>query len=223
MLEALGVDNLPFGNNVVLTGPAGVGKSVFCNNLTSECLKNGINVIYATLDVAPSDVRARISTVCPEEGGLKGITFVDGYSWLIGEVHETHHVSHLSNLNDLSVRIFNAMNEQEKQPYVLVFDSISTLFVYNAENEIIRFMQVNMARVKHSNSLGFWAVLENTHSSAFCNFLRNMADGIIEMRFEEDSELKRFMRVHTLKGCIHKTNWFPFNIRERGRLTVGSS
>jgi KaiC/GvpD/RAD55 family RecA-like ATPase len=223
MLKALGLDDLSFGNNIILTGPAGVGKSVFCNNLTSECLKQGINVIYATLDIAPNDVRAQISTERPEEGDLKSITFIDGYSWLIGEVHETHHVSHLSNLNDLSVRIFNAMNEQQKQLHILVFDSISTLFVYNAENEIIRFMQVNMARIKHSSSLGFWTVVEGTHSLAFYNFLRNMADGIIEMKFEEDSELKRFMRVHTLKGYSHKTNWFSFKIRERGKLTVGSS
>lgn len=183
-------------------------------------LEKGINVVYAALDVAPNSIRTTIQLGHSEEINLKGVTFVDGYSWLLGEVHESHHVSHLSNLNDLSVRIYNAINEQGGKSQVLLFDSISTLFVYNSETEITRFMQVNMARVKHSNGLGFWTVVEGIHTSAFYNFLRHMADGVIEMRLEDKDELKRFIRIHTMKGVKHKTNWLPFMIQDEGRLDI---
>lgn len=220
LLKALGINDISFGNNILLTGPAGVGKSTFCDNLTNECLREGINVVYAALDVAPNNIRTAIQLGRPEEINLKGLTFVDGYSWLLGEVNETHHVSHLSNLNDLSVRIYNAINEQGGKSHVLLFDSISTLFIYNSETEITRFMQINMARVKHSNGLGFWTVGEGIHAPAFYSFLRHMAEGIIEMRCEDSSELKHFMRIHTLKGVSHKTNWHLFTIQDNGILDI---
>lgn len=225
IIKALGVDTIPFGNDIVLTGPAGVGKSVFCTNLTSECLSQNpeLNVIYATFDSAPKEIRTRISEQDPEKhDNLEKLIFVDGYSWLLGEVNENYHVSHLSNLNDLSVKIYNAINEKNGHNHILIFDSVSTLFVYNAENEVIRFLQTNMARVKQSESIAFWTVGENIHTTTFYNFLRHLADGVIEMRLDDEGELKRFLRIHTLKGLPHRTSWSPFAIEDTGKLVIQS-
>ena len=224
ILQALGVDDVPFGNNLVLTGPAGVGKSIFCTNLTRESLREeeGSVVIFATFDVAPKDIRAQVSDQRPACVEPSNLIFIDWYSWLLGETNENHHVSHLSNLNDLSVKIYNALNETEGNHHIFLFDSDSTLFVYNAENEVIRFLQINMARVKQSGNMAFWTVGENIHTSTFYNFLRHLADGVIEMRFEEHSALQRFIRVHTLKGMNHKTDWFQFEIQDKGTLIIKS-
>lgn len=223
VLKALGIDNIPFGNNIVLTGPAGIGKSVFCTNLIGGCLKqeSETRVICATLDSAPKDVRIKVSNQCSDKSVTpEKIVFIDGYSWLLGEVNELHHVSHLSNLNDLSVKIYNTINEKDVPHHILVFDSVSTLFVYNSETDIIRFLQINMARVKQSESIAVWTIGEDIHTSTFYNFLRHLADGIIEMRFKEDGELKRFIRVHTLKSLPHKTDWFPFEIQDEGKFVI---
>ena len=222
-LRALGIEKLPFGNDIVLTGPPGIGKSIFCTNVICDCLKqeNQNNVVFATFDVSPKDLRVRLSEQYPEGNGFEKIIFIDGYSWLLGEINEKYHVSHLSNLNDLSVKIHKSLND-EKQHHILFFDSISTLFVYNQENEIIRFLQINMARIKQSNSIAFWTVGEKIHTPEFYNFLRHLADGTIEMRFEENSELKRFIRIHTLKGLGHKTKWLPFNIQGNGRFIINT-
>ena len=135
LLKALGIDNLPFGNNIVLTGPTGVGKSVLCTNIMTECLNHTEEkrVVCATFDVAPKEIRTKVTAQSPEGNKSEKLIFIDGYSWLLGEVNENHHVSHLSNLNDLSVKIYNAINEKDGHQCIFVFDSISTLFVYNAE------------------------------------------------------------------------------------------
>lgn len=91
IFKALGIDNMPFGNNIVVTGLGGIGKSVLCINLISECLgqKEENRIICATLDVTPEDVRAKVGTLCPD-GSEKPekIVFIDDYSWLLGEVNE---------------------------------------------------------------------------------------------------------------------------------------
>jgi KaiC/GvpD/RAD55 family RecA-like ATPase len=217
LLRALDIEGSPFGTNIVLTGPPGIGKTVFCENLMSDCLTAGVNVICTALDTAPKDIRERVLRASSYEG--PGFVFIDAYSWLLGEEYEKYHVSHLSNLSDLSVKIYNALNELSGKD-VVIFDSISTLFVYNAENEITRFIQVNMARIKQSGSIGIWTVEEGIHNAAFYNALRHLSEGIVEMRFEDDHELQRFIRVHTFRGITHATNWLPFAISSEGKLIV---
>ncbi|MDQ1279542.1 MAG: hypothetical protein QG670_804 [Thermoproteota archaeon] len=220
VLKPLGIEELSFGRNIIAAGPPGVGKSVLCDNLVIDCLAKGIHVIYITLDTAPKEIMGRLELLCSKESGKKERpSFIDGYSWLLGEVTEDNPVAHLSNLNNLGVRIFSTLNERAS-PHILLFDSISTLFIYNGENEITRFMQVNMARIKQSGSIGFWTVGEGMHTQTFSNLLRHLADGIIEMKFEEESELKRLIRVHTLKGYSVKTNWYQFMINNGGHLDI---
>ena len=219
MLKALDIEGSPFGTNIVLIGPPGIGKTVFCENLMVDCLKADVNVICTALDTAPKDIRERVLKASSYEGS--GFAFIDAYSWMLGEEQEKYHVSHLSNLSDLSVKIYNALNELSGKD-IVIFDSISTLFVYNAENEITRFIQVNMARIKQSGSIGFWTVEEGIHNTAFYNVLRHLSEGIVEMKFEDDHELQRFVRIHTFRGITHSTNWRPFVVSSEGKFVVES-
>ncbi len=221
LLKGLDFDGLPYGCNVLLTGLPGIGKSVFCQTLTGECLREESNVIYITLDASPKEIKNKVLGQ-GSDGSKESrfLTVVDGYSWMLGEVNEKYHVSHLSNMNDLSVRIFNAMNDGGGRCHKIIFDSVSTLFAYNSDTEVIRFLQVNMARVKQGDSIAFWTIQEGIHSPSFYNFLRHLADGVLEMRFEDDRELKRFIRVHTFKGVAHKTTWYPFTIQDKGGFRI---
>ncbi|MFH0897169.1 MAG: RAD55 family ATPase [Candidatus Bathyarchaeota archaeon] len=221
MFETLGIEGIPFGNNLVLSGPAGIGKSVFCKSLICESLNKGIGIIYVALDAAPKDIKNEVL-----ERGLKKIeqlgtcTFIDGYSWLLGQENENYCLSNLCNINDLSVLILKAMNETYGYRRIIVFDSISTLFLYNSEADIERFIQNKMARIRQSKSIGLWTVEEGIHAPSFYNSLRHLADGVVEMRFEEEYNLKRFIRIHTLRGLTHRTNWFPFTIRHKGKFEI---
>ena len=221
MFEALGIGNVPFGNNVVLTGPAGIGKSVFCKSLVAKCRAQSVQVIYVTLDADPRDIRSDVQNSSFEH--IEDCTFIDGYSWLLGRANENTDLSSLYNINELSIRILNAINAAKESLRVIVFDSLSTLFLYNSEIDIERFIQINMARIRQSHSLGLWTVTEGIHNPAFYNSLRHLADGVVEMRFEEEYSLKRFIRVHTFRGLSHSTAWLPFTIRSQGEFVVKPS
>ena len=175
--------------------------------------------MYATLDHSPEDIRSRIQARGLSISKNKTpLIFVDGYSWLVGETTEKYSARNLSNLSDLSVKMISASNELGKGTF-FIFDSVSSLLVYNAENEVERFLGVNMARMKHAQNLGLWVVEQGIHSESFYNVLRHKSDGVLEMKFEENNQgtLERYIRLHTFKNLKHEIVWKPFDI-ENGQL-----
>lgn len=197
--------------NVLIIGPPGIGKTLFCEVNLVEFLKQGNTGLYIALDSAPIEIKARLfeNDENLEEKGTLG--FVDGYSWLVGGSSNKYTLNNLSNLSDLSVKLISASNELNHN-LLFLFDSISTLLIYNSENEVERFLGINMARMKHCNNVGFWILEEGIHSTRFYNVLRQRSDCVLEMRFEEQSELIRLIRMHTCKTNVHETRWLPFHI-----------
>jgi KaiC/GvpD/RAD55 family RecA-like ATPase len=217
--QPLRIDYIQPGSSILITGPPGIGKTIFCRNIAAGCSKAGTGVVYVTLDSAPRDIEESIHSQYDLKGTPNKIIFVDCYSWLTGEMKGPYCISHLSNLGDLSVKLFTALQEKGPQSAV-IFDSISTLFVYNVENEVIRFLQVNVARIRQMGCFGIWTVEEGVHSPALYNTLRHIMDVTLELRFEETSTLERRMRVHTCRSSTHSTQWFPFEIKDRGILEI---
>lgn len=211
-------DSVPEGNLLVL-GPSGIGKTILCETIMNELLLTGARIMYATLDHSPEDIRSRIQArgFFTSQNNLS-LMFVDGYSWLVGEATEKYSARNLSNLSDLSVKMISASNELGKGIF-FIFDSISSLLVYNAENEVERFLGVNMARMKHAHNLGLWVVEEGIHSESFYNVLRHKSDGVLEMKFEERDQgtVERYVRLHTFKNLKHKVMWKLFDI-QNGQL-----
>ena len=221
LLETISHSNIPLGSNLLLIGPPGTGKTVLCETLICEAAKNGAKTIYVTLDRTPKDIRKRNRQLGADFGGNnKYPVFVDGHSWLVGESGEQYHVGNLSNLSELSVKLITVSSELGEGAF-FIFDSISTLLVYNSENEVERFLDVNMTRMKHINDVGIWVLEQGIHSESFYNVLRHMADGTLEMRIRDDDELKRFIRMHSFKGISHSTEWRSFTISKDGLAVVG--
>ena len=211
-------DSIPEGNLIVI-GPSGIGKTILCETVMSELFLTGARIMYATLDHSPEDIRSRIQARGLSISKNKTpLIFVDGYSWLVGETTEKYSARNLSNLSDLSVKMISASNELGKGTF-FIFDSVSSLLVYNAENEVERFLGVNMARMKHAQNLGLWVVEQGIHSESFYNVLRHKSDGVLEMKFEENNQgtLERYIRLHTFKNLKHEIVWKPFDI-ENGQL-----
>ena len=217
--QTLQISNVISGSSTLVTGPPGIGKTTLCRNIAAECARTDTGVVYVTLDSTPKDIEEAMLSSDHFIDLKSKIIFVDCYSWLIGETKGSYCISHLSNLGDLSVKLFTAL--QEKGPRsVVIFDSISTLFLYNMENEIIRFLQVNLARIKQMGCFGIWTIEEGVHAPTIYNTLRHMMDVTLELRFEETTALERRIRVHTCKGAMHTTQWFPFIIGDGGSLII---
>jgi len=223
LLQSLVSEGLPKGSNVSLIGPPGVGKTIFCENLASDFLKNDGHCIYITLDKAPDDIKNDFQTLernLSKKESKRRLVFVDGFGWLVGKSEENYRIENLANLTELSIRIASAACDLEGQ-VLLIFDSISPLPVYNPENVVVKFLQLLLARVKDWKGMGIYVVQEGVHSNEFCNTLGYLVDGILDMKLaEEDGRITRYFRIRSLKFAPHETKWIPFEIQPDRKIRL---
>jgi KaiC/GvpD/RAD55 family RecA-like ATPase len=203
------------GKNIVLIGPPGSGKTVLCQNIFCEAMRNGIPCMYVSTHSAPQELIEEMRLLGIEErSGL--YIFVDLYSWVVGEtIKSGYGVSNLSDLAGLNV-VLSSAADSLKGGALVIFDTISTLVNYNSEDLTIRFLRSHLARMKKLCNIGFYAADDGIHTTSFYNSLRLIYDGVLEFKMvENDGKLERFIRVHSLKDSYHDTSWKRFKIVNR--------
>src|SRR5438093_1872261 len=107
------------------------------------------------------------------------------------------------------------------QPYI-IFDSIDALAISGGESLALQFVLSCLRRIEASRSTGVATVTSESHDPRFENMLRTYFRGVIELKLEEvNGQLHRFLRIFSLLGTSHSTDWYPFRITEDG-VRIGS-
>lgn len=214
-LKPLLTEGFPEGSSISLVGPSGVGKTIFCESLAKSFIQSNIGCLYVTTDRAPMDIKIglqQLGTDVLKMESKKRLVFVDGYCWLAGDSDEVYSVQNLANLAELSILIERAASHLNG-PIFLVLDSVSPLLVYNPEMDVIKFLQLLSARIKHWRGLSIYVVPAGIHSEEFYNTLAYLVDGIFDMKMEEKKgEIKRYFRIRNLRFMSHKMKWLAFTI-----------
>src|SRR5947207_15893045 len=143
-------ERFPTNYSVLLSGPPGVGKFEYVLSRIREDLRLGERVVFVTLDLHPTEIRARAKALRLEirarakalrldleayEG--KGLVYVDCYSATSSERPEppagkkTFLVSSFSNLEGIGMAMGKAAQELGT-PVRIYFYTISTLFLHNS-------------------------------------------------------------------------------------------
>ena len=208
-------------SSMLLMGPSGIGKTIFSQQFIYGGLIEGESCIYISTENSPEeicksmksfgfDVKPFVST-----GALR---VVDCYSWKLDKPSDSKYVvSNPSNLSGVLKVIEEARDSLEN--FRLVFDSITGLTSIGEHRlpEIVRFLQVLVAKIRASNSRAVFIVAPEAHDAQHVNQFREQFDGLLEMREDESGEqIKRLFRVFSLKGVQHKTSWAPFEITNKG-------
>jgi KaiC/GvpD/RAD55 family RecA-like ATPase len=194
-------------------GTSGIGKTIVTKQFILNGLLNGESCIYITTDESPLEVINSLERYQSDineyiEKGLLDI--VDCYSWKIGEEKATK-----TELTTISVRLEEVREKNVKHRIVL--DSITGLASNKDSDQILKFIQIIMARIKWSNSKAIFTLASQAHSENFTSVLRLNVDGVIEMKAEEnETGLTRLMRIFAMKGTMHKTSWIPYEITDKG-------
>jgi len=104
-------------------------------------------------------------------------------------------------------------NETGRKVRVFVF-SLSTLFLYNQANVVLKFFQISSSRIRSDFGSVVASLHEGVHDEKIANHLMAIADGVIELRFDED--LNKVMRVRHMRGYPTASQWVPFEILMAG-------
>ena len=214
-------------SSLLLIGPSGIGKTIFGKQFLYNGLIHEEPGIYLSTDESPERIEESMKSF-----GFKVSTYknngtfrvVDCYSWKVGNKSSSNHsVSNPADLATVSATIDKARQGLNKTR--LVLDSITGLMTICSHNltYFSKFLQIIVAKTRTTNSNAIFLVSPEAHDQVFMSYLREIFDGTLEMKMETEKnesgeEIKRLLRLFSLKGGKHKTHWTPFEITNNGIL-----
>ena len=143
---------------------------------------------------------------------------VDCYSWKTGGKSLSNWaISNPSDLATLSSTIENSIRGLTRVRFV--FDSITGLVSSCSYNNTFfnKFLGILTAKIKAVGGTSIFIIAPEAHDQQFISNLRQVFDGVLEMKEDETgTEIKRLLRIFSLKGASHKTHWTPFEITSHG-------
>ena len=236
---------LPFqsiGSKILLlSGPSGVGKTMYCRQFLLEGLLKGDKCIFISTDLSKMQFKALFSNI-EDKNILDRIEFINPCDDMSLPYNEESSVSGkwlpnaiLSTLKrSLEIRSTSeahtaSSNQKREEEYIiggtdkpvrLVIDSMTHTLFLIGERMLIEFVM----DLKHIlKGLNVTAILTLTTSSADQTMVSNLSsivDGIIEMRLKEESNgmTSRSIRVRHLKGVYYEPRWTSFKISSNGTI-----
>lgn len=215
------VEGVVPASSLLLIGPSGVGKTIFCKQFVYNGLIKGEACIYVATSESPKEIENSMKSFGFEVTSYKAsnmFRIIDCYSWKSGGASSTDWV--IANPGDLAVVSMTIENALRGLNNVrLVFDSITGLTSTCRYNLAFfsKFLEILVAKIKNLNGNSIFVVAPEAHDQQFISYLRQIFDGTLEMKEDESGkEIKRLLRLFSLKGAAHKTHWTPFEITNHG-------
>lgn len=207
--------NLPQMSSVLILGSPGVGLLEFQMSLVKEYLETGEPVVFVTMDLLPRDLLAVMERFgIPMERLGNGLYIIDYHSSLMGDSKEkdSYDRSHVRHIHDLEGIMFNVASiySETKRPLRVFVHTLSTMFLYNQPNVVLKFFQLSTSRIRSEYGTAIISIFDGVHDDRVVNHLVALADGVLELRFDQD--LNRMMRVRHMRGMSVPCRWIPFEI-----------
>jgi len=210
------------GSNIMLIGPPMSQKEVILNYIMYHGTAINDNAVIAVTTREPAtDILEwfkdnKIVLPLPRIGIIDCITKSVG-----GVALETENIKFASSPQDLTgigVRISQFIEDfhmKKKIPKIqLHINSLSAILMYSNIQTVFRFMHVFTGRIKAAGALGIFVVDSGMHDDPTIATLKQLFDGIIEIKEEND---KKYIRTVGLSS--KPTSWLKYEV-EGGKLRI---
>ncbi len=190
-LDSLLGGGLPERASILVEGPTGAGKSMFCKEFIIP--RGNESSIYVTLNSSPEEIKEDLKRL-----GCKNIDrvkFLDAYSWQIGKREEKYVVNPVD-LTSFTVKLTKLAIELS--PFNLkkvVIDSFSTLFLFVPKDLCLRFLSVITAKLKSFGTTQLIVIEEGMHDDAVLAALNALTDGTIRITRENGTHVMEIPRM----------------------------
>ncbi len=211
--------NFPQMCSVLMLGTPGVGLLEFQMGMVKEYLDQGEPVVFVSMDLLPKDLLSVMERFgVPLDRLGKGLYVIDYHSTLLGnsDEREPGDRGKVRRIHDLEGIMFNVANifAEEKRPLRIFMHTLSTLFLYNQPSVVLKFFQISTSRIRSEYGTAIVSVFDGVHDEKALNHLVALADGVLELRF--DNELNRVLRVRHMRGMSVSGRWIPFELSPGG-------
>lgn len=203
------------GSNIMLIGPPMSGREVILYHIMHNgAAINGNAMISVTTDESATSILGwfrenKLDLPMDMVGIVDCITKISG--GIVMENDNIEMVSSPADLTGIGVKISKLFDkfliEKKFQKIQFYMVSLSTIVMYSNLQTIFRFLHVFTRRVKSVGALGIYLVDSDMHDERVLVTLKQLFDGIIEIKSEND---KNFIRM---VGLLSKpTPWFEYEI-----------
>lgn len=209
--------SLPDMCSILMIGSPGIGMLEFDVSLAKDYIDSGETVVFVTMDILPGDLMAimRNFGIKTDQVLGKKLFVIDYHTSLLGNTDERtiYAKSEVRPAGDIEGIMFNvaAIANEYGKPVRVFFYTLSTLFLYNQSNVVLKFFQISSSRVRNEFGTAVFSVHDGVHDERTVNHLMAIADGVLELKFDED--LNRRMRIRHMRGIPSANEWIPFEIR----------
>jgi len=210
------------GSNLMLIGPPMSQKEIILHNIMyhSSVINENAVITVTTHESATQILEwfKENKMVLP----LSRIGIIDCITKSIGRTaFETENIKFASNPMDLTgigvqiSQFFEDFLLKKKIPKIqLHINSLSAILMYSNIQTVFRFMHVFTGRIKAAGALGIFVVDSGMHEDHTIVALKQLFDGIIEIKEEND---KNYIRTVGLSS--KPTPWLEYEI-EGGKLRI---
>jgi KaiC/GvpD/RAD55 family RecA-like ATPase len=196
----------------------------FILTVATDLLRRGCVVAIGTLATPTSQIReqlARSLQNLKELEAAKRFTLVDWYTWMTG-AKSTERRS----VDSLALAQFNVQDSKYQKDDSSLYDfmandNLSTFLKYNDERTFMQWLDKTIARMREFKGIRLYGFIKGFHSEAFYANLQGMADGVIELDVrEEEGTLENAIRLKSIRGMQHPTDWRLLKMTNSGSLEL---
>ena len=199
-VDSLPTESLDTGS-YLLAGPAMSGKYDLLMDLLIEGLANEESGLFVTTN---QDAAAIYEDLESQAGSpARDLRFVDCVSDEQGgsgqfAPDQVEYVSSPADLTGIGIGVSEQLRrfaEAEFHRMRVGFYSLSTLLMYVELETVFRFLHVLTGRIESIEGLGIFAIDPTTHDRSTINTLKQLYDGMIELRAENDTREVRLVGI----------------------------
>lgn len=215
----------PFGTNIMLHGPAFVGKEILLNEFMAEGLKKGVPVIWVITDRTIRDVRIAMEYVLPGYGEYENlglVKYVDCYSRTIGMPGGDANAVYLDSPAD-HAGLTKAVDDladaylKDHEYYRLGFQSLSSFVAYSDSTTAFRFLSPFTGKRRGSKAVCLYLLERGMHSEQDIRMLSMIMDGVVDFHVDQ---MRTFLTV-TGVGDVQTRGDVRYTWSNHG-LSIGS-
>lgn len=147
--------------------------------VVADMVGMGINLCYISLNRPCSSL---MSTFKKAGVNTDSIHFIDAITKTAVNTEDTKQCSYVSSpgaLTELSVKISKIVDKKEYD--YIIFDSLSTLLVYESDSTIAKFVHFLMAKVRVASCNAIFTCLNQDAESILIKDINMFADKVIDM------------------------------------------
>lgn len=217
---------------MLLLGPPGSGKTLYSMQFLRNNLSNGFDCVYISCSRGLTTERFSSYFIDKDKELGRVPSYYSPFSLkTTGEGaaksgNQRPNIDEISNISDFlgvcTKHISTIGRKANPQPICIVVDSLTNLAARFSSDEVNKFVAGFYDFLKANGNITALLTYTGSPSTDAADVLGSLVDGVIKLRMEDsDEEIRRSVRIVSLKGSHNTPRWVEFSVQPDGALQFG--